>query len=279
MNPPHPSTPVPPDTARAARAILGQNNFYLLVGDRWEALLGPQAGKPNSGAKAAPEGMPASLIIATLLQYQERLSDRQAEEASRLRTDWKYALHLSMVHPGLSRLRFCQFRRQLYQEPACQQEFQLVLERFIALAANCERVPPAPTTLALLNEICTHSRLEEALLVLRSALEILAIHHSKWLRQIILPTWYTRYQLFQAAPELPHSPEQQAALAEWIGEDIRYLVDAVARSDQPELRRLEEIRSLQQTWVEQFESVEQGGKLQTWCKLCRSIPAGRNTPA
>lgn len=266
-----PSSPsIPPDTNRAARAVLGQNNFYLLVGDNWEALLCPTADEQNRAAAAETPEMPASLVLGTLLQHKEKLSDRQAEEASRLRIEWKYALHLSMVHPGLSRSRLCLFRRQVYQDPACRVEFELALERFMALVATSECAQPALPPLTLLNEICTHSRLEETLLVLRSALEVLAIHHSKWLRDIILPHWYTRYQLFQAAPELPRSHYQQVSFAEAIGSDMRYLAEAIARSDQPELGRLEEIKALQQTWTEQFEPAEDGsGKLQTWCQLCR----------
>jgi hypothetical protein len=61
------------------------------------------------------------------------------------------------------------------------------------------------------------------MLALRRVLEVLATNHPKWLRNIILPHWYTRYHLFMAAPDLPQTIPEQAGMVETIGADIQYL--------------------------------------------------------
>ncbi len=191
---------IPSDTIKTARAMIGRNNFYLLVGDNWETLMATVSYIDTNNGETSQNWMVPTLDIATLLQYKEKLSDRQAEEASRLRVDWKYALHLTMYYPGLSRLLLCQNRQRIYLNPTRQGVFQSILDRFIEQGLFPERqeTPLAATT--LMDEVCTHSRLEEIMLTLRRALEVLATNHPKWLRDIILPHWYTRYHLFMAAP-------------------------------------------------------------------------------
>jgi hypothetical protein len=275
MQPRHTVSTVPSDTIKAARAMMGLGNLFLKVGDSWAALL---AGAPHINAEigeASPSWMAPTLAIAALLQSKEKLSDRQAEEASRLRVDWKYALHLSMYYPGLSRLMLCRFRQRVYHDPAWEQEFQSILDRFSEQGLFQERQDAPLTAAALLDEVCSQSRLEEVMLALRRALETLATDYPKWLRNIILPHWYTRYHLFIAAPDLPQGMAQQDALVETIGADIRYLFQAISQSDRPELDELEEIHALRQVWGEQFEQAEDGGARRlARCSFCGSNPTG-----
>ena len=57
---------------------------------------------PCSLVAAKPAEAPGRLALATVLQYVEGLSDRQAADAVRGRIDWKYALGLSLIDPGLT---------------------------------------------------------------------------------------------------------------------------------------------------------------------------------
>jgi transposase len=272
INPRHPLSTIPSDTARTARASMGRNNFYMMVGDSWEKLMSEEVYTGSENGGALKNWMVPTLSIATLLQYKEKLSDRQAEEASRLRVDWKYALHLSMFYPGLSRVMLCIYRQQVYHNPAMHREFQSILDHFIELDQFSEGQEMTPTAEGLLAEVCTQSRLEEVILALRRALEVLATDHPKWLRMIILPHWYTSYHLFKAAPDLPVSSHQQRALAERIGADILYLFKAVFRSDRPELGDIEEIIALQRIWLEQFEPAEADrARLMARCSFCGSL--------
>src|SRR5512144_2014504 len=120
--------PVPADTARTAKMVYSNSNLYLSIGDRLPALIADI--HLNGAYKEATSrlGKPA-LTLVTFLQYLEKLSDRQAAEATSRCIDWKYALHLSMNYPGLEPVALCEFRQSLLHQPKRQQEFQRFLDR------------------------------------------------------------------------------------------------------------------------------------------------------
>jgi transposase len=276
MHPRHTVSTIPSDTIKSARAILGRENFYLKVGDNWESLLAGAHAPNSENGQGSQYWMVPTLAIATVLQYKEKLSDRQAEEASRLRVDWKYALHLSMPYPGLSRVMLCKYRQRVYHDPNWQEEFQAILDCFITQGLFDECQQAHLLAFGLLDEVCSQSRLEEVILAQRRALEALATKQPKWLRNVILPNWYARYHLFKATPDLPHNITEQAVMAESIGADILYLFNAIAHSDLPEPGDLEEIKALQQVWLEQFELSGNGGARRLpLCSFCGSLETSR----
>src|SRR4029453_6273905 len=56
---------------------------------------------------------PARLALATVLQFAEGLSDRQAADAVRSRIDWKYVLGLELTDPGFHHTVLSEFRTRL----------------------------------------------------------------------------------------------------------------------------------------------------------------------
>ena len=98
----HPASiqPLPLDTADAARSIFNIENVYLSIGDQIDQLFSDLnlSELDSSGGKQADSL--CMLAMVTIFQYAEKMPDRQAAEALRRRTDWKYALHLSLVTPG-----------------------------------------------------------------------------------------------------------------------------------------------------------------------------------
>src|SRR5919205_882842 len=107
---PHPTPPVPEETARLARAVFPRGNTYLrrrdelgpLFEDRDFAALFPTCGQPGLS--------PALPATVTLMQFLENLSDRQAADAVRARIDWKYALGLELTDPGFDFSVLSEFR-------------------------------------------------------------------------------------------------------------------------------------------------------------------------
>ena len=95
---------LPDDTARVARAAFPKGNAYLRVYDA----LGPIYRNPQFAALFPKDGQPAvapaQLALATIFQFAEGLSDRQAADAVRGRIDWKYALCLELEYPRFRRL-------------------------------------------------------------------------------------------------------------------------------------------------------------------------------
>lgn len=98
----HPQSigPVPEDTARVTRAAFPRGNPYLrlrnelgtIFSDEDFASLFPTRGQPGEALWR--------LILVSLLQYAENLSDRQAADAVRSRIDGKYLLGLELTDAG-----------------------------------------------------------------------------------------------------------------------------------------------------------------------------------
>jgi transposase len=96
-----------------ARAAFPHGNIYIHVADR----LGPIYHDAQFAAlfptRGQPAEAPARLALATVLQFAEDLSDRQAAEAVRSRIDWKYVLGLELTDPGFHHTVLSEFRTRL----------------------------------------------------------------------------------------------------------------------------------------------------------------------
>jgi transposase len=92
--------PVPEETVRVARAAYPKGNVYLQVRDELGTIYNDQSFAelfPNCGQ---PAEAPWRLLLVSLMQFAEGLSDRQAADAVRGRLDWKYMLSLELTDPG-----------------------------------------------------------------------------------------------------------------------------------------------------------------------------------
>jgi transposase len=105
--------PVPPETARVARAAFPKGHRYLRLADELDTLFTDEAFLalfPTHGQPAQP---PWRLALVTLLQFAEGLSDRQAANAVRSRIDWKYVLRLELTDAGFDASVLSAFRSRL----------------------------------------------------------------------------------------------------------------------------------------------------------------------
>jgi transposase len=87
-----------------------------------------------------------------VLQFVERLPDRQAADAVRSRLDWKYALSLELSDPGFDHTVLSEFRTRLVQRGAVQRLLDVLLEQCKACGwlqvrgrqrTDSTQVPPA----------------------------------------------------------------------------------------------------------------------------------------
>jgi transposase len=89
---PLPWPQVPALTARAAQASFPKGNLAMRIRD----VLGEVYSDGRFAAAFASAGRPAvspgQLMMVTVLQFTENLTDRQAADAARDRMSWKYAL-------------------------------------------------------------------------------------------------------------------------------------------------------------------------------------------
>ncbi|MGW5695573.1 transposase, partial [Streptomyces asiaticus] len=70
---------------------------------------------------------PGMLALVSVLQYAERLTDRQAADAVRGRIDWKYALGLQLADPGFNFSVLSEFRDRLIAHGLEQQILDAIL--------------------------------------------------------------------------------------------------------------------------------------------------------
>src|SRR5262249_21232886 len=96
-----------------ARAAFPRGNIYMQVADRLGTLYHDTQFAALFPTRGQPAEAPAHLALATVLQFAEGLSDRQAADAVRSRIDWKYVLGLDLTDPGFHHTVLSEFRTRL----------------------------------------------------------------------------------------------------------------------------------------------------------------------
>src|SRR5712692_3131028 len=82
----------------------------VLIRDRLGQWLADEAFAAAFGTRGKPGWSPSRLALVTVLQRAEKLTDRQAADAVRVRLDWKYLLGLPAGDPGFDHTVLAEFR-------------------------------------------------------------------------------------------------------------------------------------------------------------------------
>src|ERR671929_1771018 len=110
---PEPIGPVPEQTARVARAAFPRGNPWLRLRDELGTIYTDETFAPLFPTHGRPAEAPWRLVLVTVLQFTEGLSDRQAAEAVRARLDWRYLLGLPLDDAGFDYSILSEFRARL----------------------------------------------------------------------------------------------------------------------------------------------------------------------
>ena len=121
---------IPEETQRVAHAAFPKGTLCLRIADELGPLYRDDQFAELFPTRGQPAASPARLALASVLQYVEGLSDRQAADAVRGRIDWKYALALELTDPGFDHTVLSEFRSRLVNGQAEQQLLDTLLERF-----------------------------------------------------------------------------------------------------------------------------------------------------
>lgn len=243
--------PVPPDTAYIAGTLYSSDNRYLAIGAKAERLLSGidlEALDPV-GSQSAWQVTICTLV--TILQYLENLPDQCAAAATRVRPDWKYALHLPTAYPGFEAKRLCEFRCHVWRKPAA----RLVLQRVTSRLSQLTGIEPLPAADEVVYAVCAVSRLERLIEAMHLVLEAVAVSAPDWLRLIARPHWYERYNRLHLLHVLPRAREDQVELARAINADAVYLLNAIDTRQGPAI--LPEVQHLWMEWDRQFSQSAQ----------------------
>jgi transposase len=251
--------PVPTDTAQAARLVLQRSNFYLTVGDQVNSLfcglvLDDAPGWIQNSAQTL-----SLLYLITIFQFIEVLPDHLATPALRMRVDWKYALHLPLNYPGLDASLFCEFRQWLLKNKIGAKNMQFLLTRLSRISEQTSKQQLCPEIDMVIIDVCLFSRLAKVWETIKQALEVIAINQPDLLFGISLPYWDIRYSYHCRNLTLRTERRELARLAQVIGADGLYIIQAISEAGASELVNLPEVQALQRVWHEQYEWIE--GKL------------------
>ena len=143
MRRPQPLPPVPEETARVARAALSPAHPYLRLADELGELFADEGFADLFPAQGRPALAPWRLALATILQFAEGLSDRQAAQAVPSRIDRKYVLRLALDDGGFDGSVLSEFRGRLLAHDATTRLFDTLLlwcrERGVVKARGRQR--------------------------------------------------------------------------------------------------------------------------------------------
>ncbi len=224
---PQASYEIPKETARVAQAAFPNGNIYMQMADALGlcykdedfVVLFPQRGQPALS--------PARLALATVLQFAEGLSDRQAADAVRSRIDWKYALSLELTDPGFDHTVLSEFRSRLVAGEAELLLLDKLLSKLREMKLLKARSRQRTDSTHVLAAVRTLNRLERVGETLRYALNSLAMVAPDWLRAQTPVEWYERYGRRVENYHLPKTDTERNKLATTIGNNGLTLLRAI----------------------------------------------------
>ncbi len=250
---PTPIGPVPDDTARVARAAFPKGHPYLTLADALGTLFTDEQFAALFPTHGQPALAPWRLVLVSILQFAEGLSDRQAAAAVRSRIDWKYVLRLQLSDAGFDASVLSEFRTRLRTGDAEQLLLDTVLDWCREHQLLKRRGHQRTDSTHVLAAVRALNRLEVVLEVMRHALDSLAIVAPAWLAALAPPAWAKRYTRRADEARLPEAKAAHTALALLVGADGVALLDAlVAPTAPPWLREVPALDSLRRVWLQNF---------------------------
>jgi transposase len=244
--------PIPEQTQRVAKAAFKKNNLYIKMRDAFEVFLKDEQFADLFPRRGQPALAPWRLMLVTLFQFIENLSDRQAADAVRARIDWKYALSLDLEEEGFDASVLCEFRKRLVEQKAENRLFEAMLARFSEEGMLKVRGRQRTDSTHVLASVRAMTQVETIGETLRHALNVLAEEAPHWLVQNVQPDWFDRYSQRIELMKLPKEKKERENLILVMGSDGYHLLTAIWSSGMPELCRLPAVETLRQVWVQQF---------------------------
>jgi len=139
-----------------------------------------------------PAEEPVRMLAATILQFMERMPDRQATEACNFDLRWKLALGMEADEPAFHPTSLVKFRERLLAHGLERLGFEAVLEKMRAAGYLPKRNRQRLDSTHIIGLVSHMSRLECQRQAIRLALEELA-QDEKLSRPAAWPVWWERY--------------------------------------------------------------------------------------
>lgn len=247
---------IPELTRRVARSAFPKGSLAIRLRDS----LGQIFDDALFAAAFPPDGRPAAspgaLAMVSVMQYAERLSDRQAAEAVRARIDWKYLLGLELDDSGFDHSLLARFRARMVAHGLEERVLEAVLEAAAGQGLLRRGGRQRTDSTRVIADVRLLNRMAFVAETLRAALEALAAAAPDWLEQALAERetdWLGRYgERVDSWHGLPDGQDRDSWLRQ-VGEDGFHLLTAVRRPHAPDwLRRIPALDILRQVWVQQY---------------------------
>lgn len=254
MHPTDRST-IPPDTAELGHKLLAEKDPYRLIGDQLSDLVSDQDFADLYSVLGGAALSPVILALVTLFQLMEKLPDRAAASAARLRIDWKYALHVPLDWLGFHFTNLNHFRQRLLEHEAEYLVFDKLLQKLVALGFVRQRGKQRTDSMSVLGLLAKLSRLELVWETLRVTLKALLTAAPTWLEQHAPEAFLSLYLIERHDYDL--TDVQIAGALQQTGADGGWFIQQLTRAPQA-IQDLPEVQTLRTVWVQQFESEDDG---------------------
>jgi transposase len=248
-----PLGPIPESTRQIAERAFKKGNLYLKIAQELGDVYDFQDFLELFPAKGQSAEHPVRLILVTVLQFAEGLSDREAAEAVRARIDWKYLLRLDLDDPGFDFTVLSEFRGRLLR----QEKAGLLLDKLITvlkerglIKSRGKQRTDSTHVFAAIREL---NRLELVHETMRNALESLATVAEAWLTEVAPGEWYKRYGRRLFSFNAPTTDKERDKLACMIATDGWNLLSWIDEAKyMPWLREVPAVVTLRKVWEQQF---------------------------
>lgn len=246
---------IPDETVRVARAAFRKGSLAIRLRDELGPLFEDADFEGLYGVRGRPGISPALLMLVTMLQYVDKLTDRQAAEAVVGRIDWKYALSLELSDQGFDNSVLSEFRARLVEHDMSRLCFDRVLDRARELGLINARGRMRTDSTHVISAVRDLNRSELAGESVRALCEALATVAPEFLAETVdLTAWARRYGPRVSSWSGPRTAAEREKLTVQYGQDARMLIEAVrAPTAPPWLRELPQVavlcRVLRQTFL------------------------------
>jgi len=244
---------IPAETIRVAHLVFPNGNMFLQMRDELGIIYEDEAFEGLFSQKGQPGIAPWRLMLVTIMQYMEGLTDREAAAAVGSRIDWKYALSLELTAVGIDNSVLSEFRTRLIAGGAEQILLGLLLERLQSCGLLTARGRQRTDSTHVLAAIRVLDRLERVGETLRAALNSIALVAPDWLRSLADSQWFERYSSRIENYHLPKGEAKRLVLAGQIGDDGFHLLTSLQATSAPRwLRQIAAVQILRQVWIQQY---------------------------
>jgi transposase len=233
------------------------------IRDRLGQWLGDEEFASAFGDRGRPGWSPSRLALVTVLQRAEKLTDRLAADAVRMRIDWKYLMGLPLDDPGFDDSVLSEFRGKVADAGLEQVALDALLERLAADGLVAGGGKQRTDSTHVVAAVAALNRLELAGESVRAVLEALAAAHPGWLEQrVCVSDFARRYGTPMTSWRPPASQAQRDKLAIAYARDGYALLEAVYDPSSPGwLREIPAVETLRRVLVQNYtRTISANGK-------------------